>query len=149
MKIKQILAGLVLGASLFTIAACKDETPNQESRPSVTTSTVPSTPTSTVPSVPTSTVPSVTTSTVPSVTTSTVPSVTTSTVPSVTTSTTTIKPIQTYTVSFTGDGVDIPSQTVNEGGFVSKPENPSRDGYSFVGWTTENGNPYNFSPFSN
>ena len=89
MKIKQLLAGLVLGASLFTIAACKDETPNQESRPSVTTSTPTSAPTSTPTSTPTSAPTSMPTSTVPSTPTSTP------------TSTTTIKPIQTYTVSFT------------------------------------------------
>lgn len=41
----------------------------------------------------------------------------------------------TYTVSFeSNSGTQVSSQTIEEGGLVSKPENPSRTGYSFMNW---------------
>lgn len=41
-----------------------------------------------------------------------------------------------YTVSFEG-GADIPSQTVASGKMLEAPADPSRDGYSFMGWYAE------------
>ncbi|MGN1041965.1 MAG: InlB B-repeat-containing protein, partial [Christensenellales bacterium] len=40
-----------------------------------------------------------------------------------------------FTVSFTGEGVDIQSQTVAAGGKAVQPKSPEREGYEFVGWT--------------
>jgi len=43
-----------------------------------------------------------------------------------------------YTVSFdTAGGSNVNNQTIIEGNKVIKPENPTRDGYSFVGWTLD------------
>jgi len=39
-----------------------------------------------------------------------------------------------FTVTFTGEGVDIPSQTVAEGGVALEPKAPEREGYKFTGW---------------
>ncbi|MBO4425592.1 MAG: InlB B-repeat-containing protein [Clostridiales bacterium] len=46
----------------------------------------------------------------------------------------------TYTVSFDTDGVGSApsSQTVKHGGTVTKPSNPSAEGYTFNGWYTNN-----------
>lgn len=42
---------------------------------------------------------------------------------------------QTYTVSFESNGGSaVPPQTVEEGGFVTKPTDPTKDGLSFAGW---------------
>lgn len=51
----------------------------------------------------------------------------------------------TYTVSFnTAGGNSIPAQTIAEGGLVSKPNDPIRNGYTFKGWLCE-GVAYNFA----
>ncbi|CAK7056722.1 InlB B-repeat-containing protein [Tissierella sp.] len=43
--------------------------------------------------------------------------------------------IQRYTVSFiTNGGSSISSQTIKEGNTAKEPSNPSRNGYSFIGW---------------
>ena len=39
-----------------------------------------------------------------------------------------------YTVSFAGEDINIPSQTVVEGGLVTRPTTPVRDGYVFDNW---------------
>lgn len=44
------------------------------------------------------------------------------------------KPAVTYTVTFTGEGVSVPAQTVVAGGKVTTPEVPTREGYTFLGW---------------
>jgi uncharacterized repeat protein (TIGR02543 family) len=49
--------------------------------------------------------------------------------------------VHTYTVTFAGDGISgIPTQTVDHGGKVTAPAEPSRSGYLFDGWY--NGNTY-------
>ena len=49
-----------------------------------------------------------------------------------------------YVVSFnTGGGTVIDSQSISEGKKASKPRNPSKQGYGFIGWTL-NGKDYNF-----
>lgn len=40
----------------------------------------------------------------------------------------------TFTVSFSGEGVEIDSQTVEINGLVQKPADPKRSGYKFEGW---------------
>ena len=50
-----------------------------------------------------------------------------------------------YTVTFdTQDGTPVPTQTVTENGTVTRPADPTRDGYTFNGWTLD-GEPYDFS----
>ena len=49
-----------------------------------------------------------------------------------------------YTVSFAGEGVDIPAQTVAEGHVANAPANPVRDGYTFAGWLLD-GEAYDFA----
>ena len=45
---------------------------------------------------------------------------------------------KTYTVTFeTNGGSSINSATVNEGAMVSKPNNPTKDGFDFKGWFTD------------
>lgn len=45
---------------------------------------------------------------------------------------------ETYTVAFNPDGgSDIPSQTVEQGGTASKPDDPTREGYTFLGWYSQ------------
>ncbi|MGN0961350.1 MAG: InlB B-repeat-containing protein [Christensenellales bacterium] len=47
------------------------------------------------------------------------------------------KPNNQYIVTFytnSADTFNIPSQTVNEGNLVRKPENPVKTGYIFIGW---------------
>ena len=59
--------------------------------------------------------------------------------------TTTTKQKQNYTVTFNSNGgSSVASQTVVEGNNVTKPNDPTREGYKFNGWTL-NGNSYNFS----
>lgn len=49
-----------------------------------------------------------------------------------------------YTVSFNSNGGSaVASQTIVAGGKATKPANPSRDGYKFIGWM-HNGGAYNF-----
>ncbi|MCI5791082.1 MAG: InlB B-repeat-containing protein [Clostridiales bacterium] len=48
-----------------------------------------------------------------------------------------------FTVSFTGEGVNISSQTVTSGGFAIEPKSPEREGYEFTGWLL-NGEKYVF-----
>lgn len=43
-----------------------------------------------------------------------------------------------YTVTFEGEGVQTFTQTVLSGGTLTKPENPTRDGYLFLGWRKKN-----------
>ena len=53
-------------------------------------------------------------------------------------------PVKTFTVTFDSNGgSSVSSQSVKEGGKVTKPSNPTRSGYTFNGWTL-NGNTYNF-----
>ena len=49
----------------------------------------------------------------------------------------------TYTVSFTGENVSIEAKVVNSGETVQKPENPTRDGFTFGGWLL-NGEAFSF-----
>ena len=50
-----------------------------------------------------------------------------------------------YTVTFnSNNGTAVSSQTVTEGSKVNKPANPTRNGYTFAGWTL-NGNTYDFN----
>ena len=50
-----------------------------------------------------------------------------------------------YTVTFDSQGgSSVPSQTVIKGGKVTKPTNPTKDGYDFLGWLLADGY-YNFS----
>lgn len=49
-----------------------------------------------------------------------------------------------YTVTFdTQGGTPVASQTVTENGTVTRPSDPTRDGYTFKGWTLD-GQPYDF-----
>ena len=53
--------------------------------------------------------------------------------------------VKKYTVTFDSNGGSkVASKTVNEGSTVSKPSNPTKKGYTFVGWQL-NGKDYNFS----
>ena len=49
-----------------------------------------------------------------------------------------------YTVSFAGDGVSIPAQTVRKGSIAIEPDIPTRPGYAFAGWLLD-GQPYDFA----
>lgn len=50
-----------------------------------------------------------------------------------------------HTVTFdSGEGSKVDSQTVKEGDPVSKPDNPTREGYTFNGWLL-GGDPYDFT----
>ena len=50
------------------------------------------------------------------------------------------------TVTFDSNGGSaVASATVVNGQTVAKPENPTRAGYTFAGWTTEDGNAFDFS----
>ena len=54
---------------------------------------------------------------------------------------------QTYTVTFESNGGSaVPSQTVNYGGVVVKPQDPTKDGFTFGGWYCDAALtvPYNF-----
>lgn len=42
-----------------------------------------------------------------------------------------------YTVTFTGEGVDLPAQTVYKGDKAQRPTDPEREGYRFLGWYAE------------
>ena len=44
-----------------------------------------------------------------------------------------------YTLSFVGEGVGIEPQSIAHGDHATVPENPEREGYSFIGWFTDNG----------
>ena len=51
-----------------------------------------------------------------------------------------------YTVTFTGEGVDLPAQTVYKGDKAQKPTDPEREGYRFLGWFLgEAEEPFDFS----
>ena len=53
--------------------------------------------------------------------------------------------VKKYTVTFdTADGTSIDPQTIKDGGKVSKPDDPTREGYEFKGWTL-NGVDYDFT----
>lgn len=51
---------------------------------------------------------------------------------------------ETYTISFDNglDGV-LPADTVVKGGKIKKPEDPVKEGYTFIGWEVD-GKPYDF-----
>lgn len=52
---------------------------------------------------------------------------------------------ETVTVTFETDGgTVVPSVTINPGETVTAPANPTREGYIFAGWTTEDGTLWNF-----
>lgn len=56
-----------------------------------------------------------------------------------------IEPEVTYTVTFDSNGgTEVASQTVNEGGTATEPEEPTLDGYIFLGWYLD-GSKYYFS----
>ena len=51
-----------------------------------------------------------------------------------------------YPVTFdSAGGSNVPSQNVDHGFRVTRPSNPTRNGYTFAGWVDANGNPYDFS----
>ena len=53
--------------------------------------------------------------------------------------------IGSYTVTFdSSGGSKIDSQTVNPGGKVTKPSDPTKTGYKFIGWVSSNNSTYNF-----
>lgn len=53
--------------------------------------------------------------------------------------------VKKYTVTFdTANGTSIDPQTIKDGGKVSKPDDPTREGYEFKGWTL-NGVDYDFT----
>ena len=57
---------------------------------------------------------------------------------------TTTSGVKKYTISFNSNGGSaVASQTIKEGGKVTKPQNPTKSGYTFVGWTL-GGNLYDF-----
>ena len=55
-----------------------------------------------------------------------------------------VKPVNKYTVTFyTDGGSNISSQTIEEGKTVTKPSEPTKEGYTFKGWYL-NDSLYNF-----
>lgn len=53
--------------------------------------------------------------------------------------------VKKYTVAFdTADGTSIDPQTIRDGGKVSKPDDPTREGYEFTGWQL-NGKDYDWN----
>ena len=53
---------------------------------------------------------------------------------------------ESYTVTFdAAGGSAVEAQTVAFGGTATKPEDPQREHYSFLGWFTEDGEPYDFA----
>ena len=55
------------------------------------------------------------------------------------------QPTVAYEVTFdTAGGSAVASQTIAEGGTVTKPTDPTQEGFTFDGWTLEDGNPYDF-----
>jgi uncharacterized repeat protein (TIGR02543 family) len=55
--------------------------------------------------------------------------------------------IQVYTVTFAGEEITIAQQSIEEGNLVIRPENPTREGYTFGGWYIDNNtflNEWNF-----
>ena len=58
------------------------------------------------------------------------------------------EPVETYTVSFESNGgTPVDSQEITENGTVTKPEDPTREGYTFAGWYVDEAleTPYDFS----
>ncbi len=50
-----------------------------------------------------------------------------------------------YTVSFLTDGgSSVERQEIEENGYAIRPENPTREGYTFLGWYGEDGKEFNF-----
>ncbi len=53
---------------------------------------------------------------------------------------------KTYTVKFNSEGgSSVKTQTVNEGERAYKPSNPTKSGYTFIGWMDKYGNIFNFN----
>lgn len=51
---------------------------------------------------------------------------------------TTATPGATHVVTFSmNGGSDVPSQTIDDGGFVTEPDEPTKEGYLFEGWYTD------------
>ena len=53
-----------------------------------------------------------------------------------------------YTVTFDSNGgTDVPAQELRYGDLVTEPQEPTREGYSFGGWYTDEalGNPWDFN----
>jgi uncharacterized repeat protein (TIGR02543 family) len=53
-----------------------------------------------------------------------------------------------YTVTFSGEEINIDLQTISNGNLATRPANPERAGYDFAGWFTDNGtflNEWNFA----
>lgn len=55
-----------------------------------------------------------------------------------------VMPSERVTVTFAGDGVDVPAQRLDIGEKAAKPADPKREGYTFDGWTLDGG-PYDFA----
>lgn len=54
--------------------------------------------------------------------------------------------VKVYTVTFdTKDGSAVENQIVEEEGYIVRPEDPVKEGYTFLGWVDENGNEFNFN----
>ena len=51
-----------------------------------------------------------------------------------------------YTITFNSNGgTGVSSQKVEEGSRATRPSNPTRSGYTFIGWYTASGSVYNFN----
>ena len=50
-----------------------------------------------------------------------------------------------YSVSFISDDSIVSTQTVAYNGTATKPDDPTKNGYKFLGWYTEEGTEYNFT----
>ena len=100
----KLLFSLLGLITVLGLASCKDEI----------------TPTTTV-------TPTVTPTVLPTVAPTVTPTVQPTVVP-------TVVPVQTYTVTFAGEGVNLEPQTVKHGEYVTKPADPTLAGHSFIGW---------------
>jgi len=55
-----------------------------------------------------------------------------------------VEEVAEHTVTFDGEGVDIPAQTIADGGVAERPADPVREGFTFAGWLL-NGEAYDFT----
>lgn len=54
--------------------------------------------------------------------------------------------VKVYTVTFNTDGGNgVESQIVDEEGYMTKPDDPEKEGYTFIGWVDGNGNEIDFN----
>ena len=56
--------------------------------------------------------------------------------------------IQTYTVTFKNDGETLSTQTIEHGKYASKPSDPTKTNYVFVGWSIDGTNTVNVSSYA-